>query len=119
MAVVGGAVSTCDTCRAPGACCSGLVLNRYFSAANWRDEAAELMAKHDMSYLVPARPVAAHFGEDVTAVMFDCTRLGDDGRCIDYENRPELCRVYEPGSDRLCAEYVPKLNGIPIVTVHL
>jgi len=48
-------------------------------------------------------------------VHFDCTKLGADGRCMDYENRPELCRVYQPQEDALCAEYVQHLRGIPIV----
>lgn len=31
-----------------------------------------------------------------------CKNLGRDGRCTDYANRPDLCRSFEPGSDRLC-----------------
>jgi len=37
--------------------------------------------------------------------LFWCPRLGRDGRCTDYENRPALCRSYEPGTDPLCAEW--------------
>jgi Fe-S-cluster containining protein len=118
MAVAGGAVSTCDTCRSPGSCCNGLVLNRHFSSENWRDEAREFVNKYGIHYLVPVRPHAPSNDGTSTAVMFDCTRLGVDGRCTDYENRPELCRIYEPASDRLCAEYVHTLAGIPIRTVH-
>jgi Fe-S-cluster containining protein len=34
--------------------------------------------------------------EDDWYVAFDtpCERLGKDGQCLDYENRPELCRDY-------------------------
>ena len=32
-----------------------------------------------------------------------CTRLGGDGRCMDYENRPDFCRDFIPGGeDKLC-----------------
>jgi hypothetical protein len=30
-----------------------------------------------------------------------CPLLGRDGRCTDYENRPALCRHFQPGSNRL------------------
>jgi len=36
--------------------------------------------------------------------MFTCPLLVD-GRCSDYDNRPELCRDYQPMSDLLCAEH--------------
>lgn len=31
-----------------------------------------------------------------------CPRLGRDGRCTDYENRPALCRGYVAGEDPVC-----------------
>lgn len=40
-----------------------------------------------------------------------CPRLGVDGRCTNYENRPKLCRLYQPKSDFLCTEY----DGVPPV----
>lgn len=82
------------------------------------------MAKNDLEFF---RPRATAKGEGhvlgvnqrdgMTFVQFNCDRLGADGRCTDYENRPFTCRDFKPGTDRLCAEYVHKLNGIPIV-VH-
>lgn len=36
---------------------------------------------------------------------YACYNLGSDGRCTDYENRPDLCRRYVAGSDGLCVHY--------------
>lgn len=110
-------MSLCDTCRQPGACCRGLVLNIPFSSDNWMAEAAEKMARFGLSFFVPVRSVASVDAPDKAMVLFDCTRLGADGRCSDYDGRPTLCRDYEAGSDPLCVEHVYKLCGIPIVVV--
>lgn len=114
--------STCDTCRAPGSCCRGLVLiGISFNVAYWKEEATAAMAKRDMSYFVPVRlPVSTMMDRHahITQVIFDCTRLGADGRCTDYENRPGLCRTYQAKSEPLCAEYVHNLKGIPIHVVQ-
>lgn len=48
-------------------------------------------------------------------VFWSCKNLTPEGRCGDYENRPELCRTYEPGQDLLCVEYVTTFRGIPVV----
>lgn len=39
---------------------------------------------------------------------FWCPELTREGRCGDYPNRPDLCRSYEPMSDRLCVMGPPK-----------
>lgn len=108
-------MASCDTCRKPGACCRGFLLNRWFNAATWRTDAAAFCNEFGFSF-VPVRALEGRAQEDGTLpVLFDCKLLDEDGRCTDYENRPQLCRVYEPGADALCAEYVPSLRGIPIV----
>lgn len=33
---------------------------------------------------------------------FSCSALGEDGLCLIYENRPIICRRYQPGTDDLC-----------------
>jgi Fe-S-cluster containining protein len=46
--------------------------------------------------------------------LFACTKLDfKTGRCRDYENRPKMCREYQPLSDPLCAMYVvPPEEGL-------
>ena len=37
--------------------------------------------------------------------MFWCPKIGRDGRCTIYAERPALCVAYAPKQDGLCAEY--------------
>ena len=43
-----------------------------------------------------------HTFEDRPQCVCSCDNLGPDGLCRDYENRPDLCRKFEPGTDALC-----------------
>lgn len=43
-------------------------------------------------------------------IRWQCKNLTPEGRCGDYENRPNLCRIYEPGEDRLCAVYIEPIT---------
>jgi Fe-S-cluster containining protein len=42
---------------------------------------------------------------------FNCDRLGADGRCTQYEDRPNICRLYESKSDLLCIEFDGSYKG--------
>lgn len=53
------------------------------------------------------------FDENKVVAGWKCSRLGDDGLCTDYENRPQLCIDYQPMSDGLCA--IRPFKGIPIL----
>lgn len=111
-------MSICDQCRSPGSCCSAFVLNLRFRRDNWYDDAISEMRRHGITHFVPVRPSlgSEYFdGSYLIRVVFDCTLVGKDGRCTNYENRPDACRAYEPKSDGLCAEFVRELRGIPIV----
>lgn len=33
---------------------------------------------------------------------FTCKKLGNDGRCADHKNRPQICRDFKPRSEELC-----------------
>jgi Fe-S-cluster containining protein len=43
--------------------------------------------------------------------QFTCDRLGQDGRCTQYEDRPKMCHFFEPKSDLLCIEYEGSYKG--------
>jgi len=63
----------------------------------------------------PLRPDLVHYnGEEKIPWLYTCPRLGDDGRCTIYHNRPGLCRTFEPGSDALCVHF-RKEDGNPII----
>lgn len=125
-------MSACDTCRAPGFCCRNIRLfgNRPSPAAN--GEVAFPASLDTVRVLdeiqgeaLPFKPVATRetfeprrlpdwdgpiIGETLQTWTWSCPRLGADGRCTDYENRPRMCRSFEPVVDTLCLMN-PETNG--------
>lgn len=104
-------MSTCDTCRNPGRCCFGFYLHS--ASVQAAETPLEVLVElatvfHDDEWMgYQGLPFMPLYKTSVGHWLLWCPRLGRDGRCNDYENRPKLCRTYEPGSDRLCAEYTP------------
>lgn len=105
-------MSLCDKCYAPGACCKRFKLSCASGqpVTFWTDEPIEdqLRAKG-----LPFEPVEQlgewtdpDSGRMYAAFEYNCPLLRLDGRCGDYENRPNLCRQFEPGSDTLCVHYM-------------
>jgi hypothetical protein len=106
-------MSACDTCRDPGACCTGFQLNGGEGAwpSFWVDDTplAPLicMAAGWLPFVPVVRgpTIKGEDGSYWAVEKWGCLMLGEDGRCMDYENRPELCKRYEPKSDALCVEF--------------
>jgi Fe-S-cluster containining protein len=92
--------SMCDTCLKPGNCCVSLFLTgRGFQGAMSHEAAEHKLLREGL----PFRPRA--YDEDHHRWTFWCPNLRADGRCGDYENRPALCRMYQPGEDGLCVHH--------------
>ncbi len=119
--------SACDSCCDPGYCCRGLSLTTFFPVDMLREEVYQHTAEgtdpwggHNTTEETPQfRPIRVagryihpgqHKPHGVTW-SFSCDWLGEDGRCMDYKNRPKLCRSYKPKSDLLCIEYDGSLKG--------
>jgi Fe-S-cluster containining protein len=116
---------SCDTCSKPGACCNDFFLNGRsgalrFSKEGWEWRAAEHMDMLQMPF-IPLRIVPNDEGDerDTAAVRFTCPKVTPEGRCSIYETRPQLCRDYAPGQDRLCVMYVPQSDGEGLVKDQL
>lgn len=98
----------CDVCLEPGACCKRLHLTG-FSEDPLRQP--QLPMSHEraehfaMSAGLPFRPLEQN---ERGVWLWECTALLPNGRCSIYEDRPELCRAYKPGSDPLCVHHVPR-----------
>ena len=77
-------MSLCDGCG--GACCRGVVLPHGLIGGLSPDEAywLGLHGTHEGHGLYLAVP---------------CRLLGEDGRCTDYEHRPEVCRRFAVGGE--------------------
>ena len=119
--------SACDTCRDPGYCCRGVPISTVFPAGMPRDKVNQHIAEgtDPFGYGVESEPTPMfdairvvaryiHRGQtkpDGVTWTFSCQWLGGDGRCMNYENRPGLCRTYSPKIDPLCIEYDGSWKG--------
>jgi Fe-S-cluster containining protein len=94
------------SCNGCGACCRVLVLtespedvrqmaaltrvlgipsDHQFAAEHWRPLARDEAMRRNPFYTARLAP---------DAHLYTCDRLGDDGRCTAYEERPLVCRGY-------------------------
>jgi Fe-S-cluster containining protein len=93
-------------CNQCGACCRALTLEQspeevrataavagvlgipsdaVFAAAHWHPLTREEAMRRNLFYVSQLRP-EAH--------LYYCDQLGEDGRCMAYEERPLVCRGY-------------------------
>jgi Fe-S-cluster containining protein len=76
------------------------------------DQHNEYMADKVGAAPLPMRPL---YRNSAGCWSLWCPNLDQKtGRCSDYQNRPETCRVFEPASAPLCILHVPlweDLNG--------
>lgn len=101
--------SMCDVCMSPGHCCQLIALSGSNPDPTKQPqqpmsfEAAEhFLLKSNHSMFRPA------FQDEKGIWRFTCTALQPNGRCGIYDERPMVCRLYEPGTDRLCVHFVEK-----------
>ncbi len=102
---------SCDSCSDPGRCCRQFYLatrengTAEVRTGTTRDEARRQMEAKGWPFEpLDHRPFEMD-GQWIDAWTFFCTKLLPNGRCGVYEDRPQLCRDYEPGSDALCVYY--------------
>lgn len=100
-------MSLCDACLKPGHCCKAMHVTGGSREHGFMQEPMSFQTGEHvaMRHGLPFRPLEQ--GEDGAWLSWWCTNLRDDGRCSDYENRPDLCRRYVAGSDRLCVHFMP------------
>jgi hypothetical protein len=102
-------VSLCDICTSPGRCCTDLALSggdKVRGFLNDRDMTRERVEEVLIAHNLPFKPLREEQKSDGMVWRFTCPKLTPEGRCGDYENRPNLCRDYQPGEDGLCVYYV-------------
>ena len=110
-------MSLCDRCFAPGQCCKRITLlsadDTPLSTWVGEGEAAKQMVKVGLPFEpLEHGPIFKTADDDpddpareFTVWSWRCPRLQPDGRCGDYENRPDLCRRFEPASNLLCVHW--------------
>lgn len=103
-------MSLCDKCYAPGACCRSLGLSRESGGALtvWTDtDIPAQMAAYGLPF-EPGLKVGewkTPEGRPYAQFLWSCPKLTADGRCSIYDDRPDLCRKFEAGSDPLCVHW--------------
>lgn len=114
--------SLCDKCFAPGQCCKRI---QFFAAGEevtfWDDEPLEIqirarMHSEDIDRRMPFVSLEKTttfdaIGRKYSTHVFTCINLLKNGRCGDYENRPWLCRVFEPAGSSLCVHWFGAEGG--------
>lgn len=119
--------SPCDSCRDPGYCCRNFTISVVFPADMPRAEVQKHVSEGtdpwdgncdgELTPFMHPNRIATRYafrGEHKPHGViwaFSCDRLGADGRCTQYEDRPRLCRTYEPKDDLLCIEYDGTYKG--------
>lgn len=101
----------CSICPDPGKCCRNFLLSRNngdqltFWAETWREDAHAELDLRKLPFRIDrieSTSITASFREYVT-LRYSCGHLTADGRCGIYEDRPDTCRLYTPGTSDLCA----------------
>ncbi|WP_435018499.1 YkgJ family cysteine cluster protein [Tundrisphaera sp. TA3] len=110
-------MSLCDNCYSPGSCCKSLRLisenpetGELYPRTFWDDSSIDEQTKDWANFpFTPNEKLNTYTeegsGRTYSEWNYNCRNLLPSGRCGDYENRPELCRIYEPASDGLCVHY--------------
>lgn len=96
----------CARCVEPGHCCKRFHLSgENGSFVCWDEDEPAHTIEH-FHAIERLWQWTVEFGPDTgrtySAWVWTCDKLGDDGRCTIYEDRPDLCRRFEPLSDGLC-----------------
>lgn len=112
-------MSLCDTCAAPGACCKRM---RFWLGGDPMTQwvGNDLNEDNPQLDLPPVYPVEmveqwiSPEGRPYAEYRYGCYALQPDGRCGIYEDRPKLCRDYEPGTDPMCVHYTPPPENPPV-----
>ena len=101
-------MSLCDVCLSPGACCQRMALSSSLIRRVWmpggEGRAHDPMSRDRAEHLMIAAglPFIPSHQQANGVWRYGCTQLQPNGRCGAYEERPQVCRDFKPGSDPLC-----------------
>lgn len=107
-------MSLCDRCYAPGACCKRMYLTSRDGGEAPRsrlDQGPRMIRRALRRQELPFEPIERAElltdpdGQQFETWVYRCRALQDDGRCGIYDRRPQLCRDYPAGGDRMCVHH--------------
>lgn len=111
--------SLCDKCFAPGQCCRQIVLfnSEGIESSFWFDDGLHSVLKDMERRELPFVPRSVRWqakvdqpddpdhGRPYAGIVFSCPSLLPNGRCGIYDERPNICRNFEPASTELCVHW--------------
>lgn len=111
------ALPMCEVCSDPGKCCRRLHLDGPRDLYFWKYLGTPLYALVKMAEMwlpfLPIEPLEYEVEpseggakQQARSFFYSCVELRPNGRCGIYEDRPQLCRDFEPGSNPLCVYHV-------------
>jgi Fe-S-cluster containining protein len=109
-------MTLCDRCVDPGMCCKDIRLSYNHPGITKLEVMAWLASVHceefniGLPFIPDIRSLNPLFRVDHDVPLcpiemtwtYQCINLTEDGRCGDYENRPQLCRDHKPGHHQPC-----------------
>lgn len=102
-------MSICDHCYAPGYCCKGFTVHCEDGERTFWLEGKDTVAKHIKRRKWPfiatetGRFIDKDSGKEYASYKFHCPHLTAKGRCAIWQQRPKICRDFEPaGGSPLC-----------------
>jgi Fe-S-cluster containining protein len=91
-------MNACAACPDKGRCCREFYISK--DGIGILSDSLESVSEYVAKELeLPFTPL---YNINEFGWVFKCDWLREDGRCGDYEHRPELCRLYHAGSSLLC-----------------
>ena len=98
----------CFTCGRCTSCCRLASSEYSYEELKQRAENGDKFSKEFVSVFVPYKSkeeprkiypdyiamIEEKFSDQTEVYFYYCPKLGDDGLCIDYENRPNICRDF-------------------------
>ena len=95
----------CTFCTDPGRCCREFGLGRSFWEEDTEEDVRKWLDEEELPF-EPLRSGTTKYVDDETGKryvtwLYDCPKL-EDGRCSIYEDRPYMCKKYQPARDGLC-----------------
>src|ERR1035437_2842273 len=94
---------TCDDCKERGRCCKEFKLSDSdappwaFTTKDSKKTVENRLKKAHLPF-VPARKHKHYW-------WFSCPKIGSDGKCTIYPERPKVCRDFKVGGNVLCYHY--------------
>ena len=90
---------SCDNCPKRGQCCKDFWLRdrdipHAYTTVDNKKTIINRLKKENWPFV----PI----GKEKTWWKFKCLKLGKDGKCTIYKDRPQLCKDFQIGQDILC-----------------